>query len=207
MHSRSRYLCLSHTYPHHKIRRGEAEVFQESFRSPTSSAILFLPHNTGIRNTMLDVFDFIVEKGGNPEKIKESQRRRYAPEEAVDEVIALYEDHRKSKYALGSSTLSQSANFICTAQYSVAQTNTKINEIQKQIGAKKKAKEDADDLLKQKAELGEEKKNLIELAAAKDVTLKKKIGTIGNIVHDSVVVNDNEVCSSALSLPLPIFVP
>lgn len=45
---------------------------------------------------MLDVFDFIVEKGGNPQKIKESQRRRYAPEEAVDEVIALYEDHRKS---------------------------------------------------------------------------------------------------------------
>jgi hypothetical protein len=48
---------------------------------------------------MLDVFDFIVEKGGNPEQIKESQRRRYAPEEVVDEVIALYEDHRKSKCA------------------------------------------------------------------------------------------------------------
>ncbi len=47
---------------------------------------------------MLDVFDFIKEKGGNPEKIKESQRRRSAPEEAVDEVIELYEDHRKSKY-------------------------------------------------------------------------------------------------------------
>jgi seryl-tRNA synthetase len=46
---------------------------------------------------MLDVFDFIVEKGGDPKKIKESQRRRYAPEEAVDEVIALYEDHRTSE--------------------------------------------------------------------------------------------------------------
>jgi seryl-tRNA synthetase len=46
---------------------------------------------------MLDIFDFIVDKGGNPEKIKESQRRRYAPEEAVDEVIALYEDHRRSE--------------------------------------------------------------------------------------------------------------
>jgi seryl-tRNA synthetase len=46
---------------------------------------------------MLDVLDFIVEKGGNPEKIKESQRRRYAPESVVDEVIALYEDHRKSE--------------------------------------------------------------------------------------------------------------
>jgi len=49
---------------------------------------------------MLDVFDFIVDKGGNPERIKESQRRRYAPETAVDEVIALYEDHRSSKLTL-----------------------------------------------------------------------------------------------------------
>jgi seryl-tRNA synthetase len=38
---------------------------------------------------MLDVNDFITERGGNPEKIKESQRRRYAPVEIVDEVIAL----------------------------------------------------------------------------------------------------------------------
>ncbi|KAH6684385.1 seryl-tRNA synthetase-like protein [Halenospora varia] len=122
---------------------------------------------------MLDIFDFIVEKGGDPKKIKESQRRRWAPEEAVDEVIALYEDHRKT-------------------QYEVSQTNTKINEIQKQIGAKKKAKENADDLLKQKLELEKVKKSFIESAAEKDVLLKKKLGTIGNIVHESVPINDNE---------------
>jgi len=46
---------------------------------------------------MLDIFDFIVAQGGNPEKIKESQRRRFAPEEVVDEVIALYQDHRASE--------------------------------------------------------------------------------------------------------------
>jgi hypothetical protein len=57
---------------------------------------LSLKKNYNTENKMLDVFDFIIEKGGNPQKIKESQRRRYAPEEAVDEVIALYEDHRKS---------------------------------------------------------------------------------------------------------------
>lgn len=45
---------------------------------------------------MLDVVDFIKERGGDPNLIRESQRRRHAPEEAVDEVIALYEDHRKS---------------------------------------------------------------------------------------------------------------
>ena len=47
---------------------------------------------------MLDVVDFIEERGGDPKKIRESQRRRFAPEEAVDEVIALFEDHRKSKF-------------------------------------------------------------------------------------------------------------
>jgi len=47
---------------------------------------------------MLDILDFIAEKGGDPNKIKESQRKRYAPEEAVDEVIALYEDARKGTY-------------------------------------------------------------------------------------------------------------
>jgi seryl-tRNA synthetase len=41
----------------------------------------------------------VVERGGNPDKIKESQRKRHAPEEAVDEVIAMFEDHRKSRLA------------------------------------------------------------------------------------------------------------
>ena len=46
---------------------------------------------------MLDLNDFITERGGNPNKIKESQRKRFAPEEAVDEVIALYEEARRGK--------------------------------------------------------------------------------------------------------------
>ncbi|KAM3071969.1 Cytosolic seryl-tRNA synthetase [Clarireedia jacksonii] len=122
---------------------------------------------------MLDIFDFIVEKGGNPEKIKESQRRRYAPEAVVDEVISMYEDHRKT-------------------QYTATQVNTKINEVQKQIGAKKKAKEDASELLQQKIDFEKEKKAWIESAAEKEVALKKKISTIGNIVHSDVPVNNNE---------------
>lgn len=45
---------------------------------------------------MLDVNDFIVERGGNPDRIRESQRRRFADEGIVDEIITLFEDHRKS---------------------------------------------------------------------------------------------------------------
>lgn len=47
---------------------------------------------------MLDAIDFIKERGGDPEKIRESQRRRYASVEIVDEIIALWEDHRASAF-------------------------------------------------------------------------------------------------------------
>ncbi|KAH8908776.1 seryl-tRNA synthetase-like protein [Coniochaeta sp. PMI_546] len=122
---------------------------------------------------MLDVNDFITERGGNPEKIRESQRKRYANVEIVDEVIADWDDHRKTLYA-------------------ATQLNSRINEVQKQIAPKKKAKEDVTDLLKQKADLEKEKKGLMESAAEKEAALKVKIKTIGNIVHDSVPVSDNE---------------
>ncbi|KAI1339016.1 hypothetical protein F5Y15DRAFT_89827 [Xylariaceae sp. FL0016] len=122
---------------------------------------------------MLDVLDFIAERGGNPEKIRESQRRRFAPEAVVDEVISMWEDHRKTNYA-------------------ASQINSKMNDLNKQIGAKKKAKENADDLLAQKVEFEKEKKALLESAAEKDKALQKKVKSIGNVVHDSVPVSDNE---------------
>jgi seryl-tRNA synthetase len=84
---------------------------------------------------------------------------------------------------------------LLVAQYSATQINTKINDVQKQIGVKRKAKENADELMQQKADFEKEKKALIEAAAEKEVILKKKLGTIGNIVHDSVPVNNDEVNS------------
>lgn len=47
---------------------------------------------------MLDVQDFITERGGNPELIRESQRRRFADVKVVDEIIEQWEDHRRSQY-------------------------------------------------------------------------------------------------------------
>ena len=80
------------------------------------------------------------------------------------------------------------------------QLNTKINEVQKAIGQKKKAKENADDLLAQKIELEKEKKSFIDAAAEKDANLKVKLGTIGNLVHESVPVEQNEVNEPTLNL-------
>ncbi|CAK7204165.1 Cytosolic seryl-tRNA synthetase [Sporothrix eucalyptigena] len=122
---------------------------------------------------MLDVLDLIAERGGNPEAVKESQRRRYADPEVVDKVIELWQDHRRTLY-------------------DATQLNAKINDIQKQIGAKKKAKENADDLLQQKIAIEKQKKDLLDSAAIKEKAMNKALGSIGNLIHDSVPVDNNE---------------
>lgn len=78
------------------------------------------------------------------------------------------------------------------AQYEFSQIGTQINGVQKEIGLKKRAKEDATDLLKQKEELTEKKKIQEEIAAAKNQELRLKARLVGNYVHESVTVSENE---------------
>ena len=47
---------------------------------------------------MLDIADFVSDRGGNPNKVKESQRKRFAPENVVDEVLTLYEEARRGTF-------------------------------------------------------------------------------------------------------------
>ncbi|KAJ5263737.1 Serine--tRNA ligase cytoplasmic [Penicillium angulare] len=122
---------------------------------------------------MLDLNDFVTERGGDPKKIKESQRKRFAPEEVVDEVIALYEEARKARYA-------------------VTQVSSELNALMKSIGMKRKNKEDASDLISQKGDLEKKKKEAEDLALGKEVERDRKIRTIGNFVHESVPVSNNE---------------
>jgi seryl-tRNA synthetase len=68
---------------------------------------------------MLDLADFVSDRGGNPNKIKESQRKRFAPENVVDEVVTLYEEARR-------------------ARYEVMQIGSELNALQKEIGKRKK---------------------------------------------------------------------
>lgn len=123
---------------------------------------------------MLDLVDFQEDKGGSLAKLRESQRKRYQPESIVDDVLNLFEDHKKTKYA-------------------ASQISSKINAKLKEVGAKKKAKEDATALLQERADLEKEKKVLEDSAAEKEIILMKKVKTIGNYVHESVPVSDNEV--------------
>ncbi|KAF1953178.1 seryl-tRNA synthetase [Byssothecium circinans] len=124
-------------------------------------------------NKCIVINDFIAERGGNPDKIRESQRKRHANVEIVDEIIKDFEDHRQTQYA-------------------ATQIGSTINGIQKEVGKKKKAKENADDLIAEMGELRKQKAAKEDEAAEKLVKLTSKVKTVGNYVHPDVHVSDNE---------------
>ncbi|KAJ1653382.1 Cytosolic seryl-tRNA synthetase [Dispira simplex] len=122
---------------------------------------------------MLDLNLFQSEKGGNPEKIRESQRRRGAPVEAVDQVIAQYEEWKTTRFELD-------------------HLNKQINRIQKEIGMKMKKKEDASELIAEKTAIQEQKAILSVREKEKEDKLKFLAASIGNLVHDAVPVSMDE---------------
>lgn len=122
---------------------------------------------------MLDINAFLADKGGDPEKIKISQKKRGASVELVDEIIAGYKNWTKIRFDLDAS-------------------NKQLNALQKQIGQKFKAKEDASELLAQKDKLTADKKELTEVEQKADADLRFKVNQVGNIVHESVVDSMDE---------------
>lgn len=122
---------------------------------------------------MLDLNDFNKDRGGNPEKIKESQRRRHADETLVDKVIEQWQAHRK-------------------LQYDADELRRELKKLQKSIGERMKAKEDAKDLLEQKAQQEAKIKEADVVVVAAHNEMQKTAKSIGNYVHDSVPISDNE---------------
>ncbi|KAI0795762.1 serine-tRNA ligase [Abortiporus biennis] len=121
----------------------------------------------------LDVLQFIDNKGGNAEEIRESQRKRGLSVELVDEVIQMYTDWVKTDYE--ASILSK-----------------QVNAVQKEIAAKKKAKENADDLVAKKKEIDAQviaKRNESKELEAK---MRTKASTVGNLVGKNVPVSMDE---------------
>ncbi|KAG1139220.1 hypothetical protein G6F37_010014 [Rhizopus arrhizus] len=112
---------------------------------------------------MLDINLLLEDRGGNPEAIKESQRRRGAPVEIIDEIIAEYKEW-----------------------------TTEMNALQKEIGKKYKSKEDPSELLAKKAELQKGKEELVAKAKEQEISWKNKLNLLGNIVHDSVPISMDE---------------
>ncbi|KAK1926682.1 hypothetical protein DB88DRAFT_482669 [Papiliotrema laurentii] len=127
---------------------------------------------------MIDLLHFQADKGGNPDVVRESQKKRGASVEVVDEVIELFAKHKK-------------------IQYQQEGARRELNLLQKEIGTIKKAKGDATELLEKKAV---KDKEIAELAAKAAELLKirdQKASTIGNIVdkdcHVSLTEDDNPI--------------
>ncbi|ORZ06011.1 seryl-tRNA synthetase [Absidia repens] len=122
---------------------------------------------------MLDINLLLEDRGGNPEAVKESQRRRGDSVEIVDEIITIYKQWVKT-------------------QFNSDQKNKEINAVQKEIGKKYKAKEDASELVAKKSQLQNEKDALLVEAKEEESVWKTKLATLGNIVHTSVPTSMNE---------------
>ncbi|KAF4612657.1 hypothetical protein D9613_011734 [Agrocybe pediades] len=121
----------------------------------------------------LDILHFIDNKGGNAEEIRESQRKRGHSVELVDEIIQMYADWVKMDY---------DANIL----------RKKVNEVQKEISAKKKAKQPADDLVAQKKEIDAQVEAKKKEAKEHEILMRQKASTVGNIVGKNVPVSLTE---------------
>jgi seryl-tRNA synthetase len=72
-----------------------------------------------------------------------------------------------------------------------------VSSIKAYSDSRWQAKQDASEKLARKGELEKEVKRIEELALEKERIRDLNIKTIGNYVHDSVPINDNEVCQLA----------
>jgi seryl-tRNA synthetase len=121
----------------------------------------------------IDINLLRVDNGGDPEKVRESQRRRFAPVEVVDEIIAM---DTKWRSMTGDADLMRKAR----------------NTLQKEVGKKKKAKEECEDQVAEIKAMGERIDSMEKEKVELKVALDKKLGTIGNIVNLDIPVSKDE---------------
>ncbi|KAJ8529482.1 hypothetical protein K7X08_036317 [Anisodus acutangulus] len=122
---------------------------------------------------MLDINLFREDKGHNPEIIRESQRRRFADVSLVDQVIQLDKEWRQRQFELDN-------------------LRKDFNKINKEVAKLKISGGDASEKIKDTAEnkqLTAKKEAEVQEARA---ALYSKLEIIGNLVHDSVPVSNDE---------------
>ena len=121
----------------------------------------------------LDIVQFREYQGGNPEIVRESQRRRYESVEIVDEIIAIDEKWRECVSAIDN-------------------IKKEKNKIQKEVGKKMKAKEPCEEMIAQVKQLGEDAVQKEKEMNEHGAKVKKMLTTIGNIVEEGVPISKDE---------------
>ncbi|KAH9616026.1 hypothetical protein KSS87_014844 [Heliosperma pusillum] len=125
---------------------------------------------------MLDINLFRTEKGGNPELIRESQRRRSNnPEDVaiVDQVITLDEEWRHLQFKLES-------------------LKQEFNMINKKVGRLINAGEDASALIRSTEDNKKSSAELETEVQEKKAELHAKLELVGNLIHDTVPISFDE---------------
>ena len=128
---------------------------------------------------MIDINLLRVEKGGNPDLVKESQRKRGGQKavDLIDEIMTLDQEWIK-------------------AQFSTNEMNREINKIAKELGMfaknKKMDSPPALELKLKKDDLMKEKMELTLNSEEKEKLLFRKLKLVGNIVHHNVVDSNTE---------------
>ncbi|GJT75129.1 serine--tRNA ligase [Tanacetum coccineum] len=122
---------------------------------------------------MLDINLFREEKEYDPEIIRQSQRRRFKPFEIVDEIIHLDKECRQRMFKL-------------------EQMRKDFNNLNKEIAKLRPSGDDAR-AMKQDARIQRDSIAMKE-AEFQDAkkALNEKLGKIGNLVHDSVPIDEDE---------------
>jgi len=121
----------------------------------------------------LDIQMFRIHLGGNPDAIKESQKKRFANVELIDEII---EEDNKWRQMTGN----------------IDNLKKEKNQIQKEIGKKMKIKEECGDMIIQVKCIGEKIITVVELQKQLHSSIIQKISTVGNIVSDDVPIGNDE---------------
>ncbi|WVO15855.1 serine-tRNA ligase [Cryptococcus depauperatus] len=130
---------------------------------------------------MIDLIHLQTDKGGNPDIVRESQKKRGASVDLVDEVIAIFNEHKN-------------------ANYEKEKAQREVNVLQREIREIKKAQGDASELIAKKTELD---KKIADMGVRVTELIKKrdqKAGQIGNIVDPQCYVSLDEVDNPVIGL-------
>ena len=128
------------------------------------------------------------EKGGDINVVKESQKKRNASVELVDEVMALFNEHKEGKLPIPG----RGAAADNLANYNSENLRREVNALIKEIGQIKRNKGNADELIAKKAEMDKE---VAALTVKANELVKKRDGKaflLGNIVDKNSAVSTTE---------------
>ena len=125
---------------------------------------------------MLDLLLIRADKGGNPQMVFDNQKKRFKSTEIVQESIDLLQKWKDVRQKADTAKMN-------------------YNNVQKEIQKKKKeskGKDPCTELLKEKDEKQKEGDELNKQADNLLKEVKKKYSQVGNILHESVPIDNNE---------------